>query len=166
MSLEYWRYWDSLWLFLLFCGEKGLSFGVGLLFSYTGVLFFLLKKQRICFLCVTEEHCVKSAVKHGRCGMMRAGCILLFWKQTYPSSLSAVCWLSWRSKVSFHPFSPFLPFYILEVFQNVPCSLPEGFVLSLLPGGLSSAVTQGSWVLPVTSAPHPTAFWARADKKA
>lgn len=71
--------WDSLRAFLLFCGEKGLACGVGLFFSYTGgFIFFLLKKQRICFLCVTEEHCVKSAVKDGRCGMMCAGCILLF----------------------------------------------------------------------------------------
>lgn len=30
---------------------------------------------------------------------------------------------------------------------------------------LSSAVTQGSWVLPATSAPHPAVFWAGADKK-
>lgn len=30
---------------------------------------------------------------------------------------------------------------------------------------LSSAVTQGSWVRPATSAPHPTALWAGADKK-
>lgn len=65
-------------MFLLFCGEKGLSFGVGWLFSYTVFWVFLLKKQRICFLRVTEEHCVKSAVKHARRGMMCAGCILLF----------------------------------------------------------------------------------------
>lgn len=30
---------------------------------------------------------------------------------------------------------------------------------------LSSAVTQGSWVLLATSAPHPATFWAGADKK-
>lgn len=40
VSLEYWLSWDNLQAFFLFCGEKGLSFGVGLLFPYTGVLIF------------------------------------------------------------------------------------------------------------------------------
>lgn len=92
--------------------------------------------------------------------MMCACWVLLFWEQTCPSSLAAICWFSWRSKVSFH-LSFFLSSCNLEMFQNIHCSLPESFVLSFLAVQLSG--TPGCFLLLLIHI--LTTFWAEAGKK-